>query len=425
MAYSFGGGINPQLGAIDYSPILRGAQQYAQSTAAGSAAIGQGIGNALASIGQGVQGYYQKKEQKQMEEQAAATFQTMAKENPEFARYLGIQDLEDKALVKSVIKSLGGPAQAIAAAKQIEKFKTDQQSAAVANFLSQGQGQMPSMIDRRKFSPQALQQGESAYLQNALLKSEINKNMREKQVAQPVIMTPSEVKSLRDQGMDFDATPLSNGNFAVTKVSAFAPQAQTNVNVAPGEGAYSKTIGEETAKADTAAYDAASKAVKSIPRIQQTIKLVDEGKATTGVLSGVITDLNRIRTKFLKDIEAGKAVEDTQVLNALLGSRVFEQIQSLGIGARGLDTPAEREFLREVMTGTTQLEPGTIKRLAELSLAKESQAIQSFNERVSAGELDRFFEGTKRTKKLFDVPQIQAPSVGRTRRYNPTTGKLE
>lgn len=425
MAYSFGGGINPQLGAIDYSPILRGAQQYAQSTAAGSAAIGQGIGSALASIGQGVQGYYEKKEQKKMEEQAASTFQTMAKENPEFARYLGIQDINDKALVKSVIKSLGGPAGAIAAAKQIEKFKTDQQAASVANFLAQGQGTMPSVIDQRKFSPQALQQGEAAYLQNALTKSEIAKNMREKQSAQPVKMTASEVKSLRDQGMDFDAMPLPGGNFAVTKVSAFAPAASTNVNVAPGEGAYSKTLGEEAAKSDTAAFDAAQKAVKSIPKLQDTIKLIDEGKATTGVLSSVITDLNRIRTKFLKDKDAGKVVEDTQILNALLGSRVFEQIQALGIGARGLDTPAEREFLREVMTGTTNLEAGALKRLAEMSLQKEVQAIQSLNERIQAGELDRFFEGTKRTKKLFDVPSIQAPAAGRIRRYNPATGKLE
>ena len=54
MAYGFGTTVNPQLGAVDYSNYLRGALSGAQMEAQGTAAIGQGIQNALGSIGSGI-----------------------------------------------------------------------------------------------------------------------------------------------------------------------------------------------------------------------------------------------------------------------------------------------------------------------------------------------------------------------------------
>ena len=42
---------------------------------------------------------------------------------------------------------------------------------------------------------------------------------------------------------------------------------------------------------------------------------------------------------------------NTENLNAMLQMDVFRAIKDLGIGARGLDTPAERDFLIQVMTG--------------------------------------------------------------------------
>jgi hypothetical protein len=42
MAYSFGGGVRPELGKTDYSGYLQGALTGAQGVAAGGAAIGTG-----------------------------------------------------------------------------------------------------------------------------------------------------------------------------------------------------------------------------------------------------------------------------------------------------------------------------------------------------------------------------------------------
>jgi hypothetical protein len=61
MAYSFGGGVRPELGKTDYSGYLQGALTGAQGVAAGGAAIGQGIANLGAGIGEGIKKYQQNK----------------------------------------------------------------------------------------------------------------------------------------------------------------------------------------------------------------------------------------------------------------------------------------------------------------------------------------------------------------------------
>jgi hypothetical protein len=73
MAYSFGGGVQAQLGATDYSSYLRGSLQGAEGVAAGGAAIGQGIQNFGAGIAKGVKGYYEKKEKDEKNQLAVDT----------------------------------------------------------------------------------------------------------------------------------------------------------------------------------------------------------------------------------------------------------------------------------------------------------------------------------------------------------------
>jgi len=70
MAYGFGTGVQAGLGATDYSNYLRGALSGAQMEAQGTAAIGQGIQNALSSIGVGVQKYMKNKEEKLLNKEA-------------------------------------------------------------------------------------------------------------------------------------------------------------------------------------------------------------------------------------------------------------------------------------------------------------------------------------------------------------------
>jgi hypothetical protein len=60
---TFGSGINAQLGAIDYSPILRGAQAQAQGILAGGQGIARGIESMGGSLAKGVEKHYEQQDQ--------------------------------------------------------------------------------------------------------------------------------------------------------------------------------------------------------------------------------------------------------------------------------------------------------------------------------------------------------------------------
>lgn len=58
---TFGQGVNPQLGAINYSPILQGSVAGAQMAAQGGSMIGQGLANLGQEVGKGIEKYGEQK----------------------------------------------------------------------------------------------------------------------------------------------------------------------------------------------------------------------------------------------------------------------------------------------------------------------------------------------------------------------------
>ena len=106
----------------------------------------------------------------------------------------------------------------------------------------------------------------------------------------------------------------------------------------------------------------------------------------------------------MADKAAGKKVADTEILDSFLGSDVFPQINALGIGAKGLDTPAEREFLRQVMTGTISMNKDALIKMTEIRRNIEQRAIDRYNKNVDSGQLDNFFKTTGYKKEKFTIP---------------------
>ncbi len=94
--------------------------------------------------------------------------------------------------------------------------------------------------------------------------------------------------------------------------------------------------------------------------------------------------------------KAGKTVQNTELLEALLGSDVFPMITALGIGAKGMDTPAEREFLRQVFTGTKDLDTKTLERLTEIRRDIELRTVKKYKDNYDKGTYKRFFEESGR-----------------------------
>jgi hypothetical protein len=190
--------------------------------------------------------------------------------------------------------------------------------------------------------------------------------------------------------------------------TAQAPRSFTTIDARTiPETEYGKVVGKLAGEDDTAAYTAATSASQALNKVRQTQDLLARGQAVTGAFAEVQNNVNRV--KKLVTGRPDQSVTDTELLDALLGQEVFSQIQALGIGARGLDTPAEREYLRKVVAGTITLDPQTLKRMTDIRADVMERAVTRFNERVESGEMDRFFRDSGKPKRTIPLPPKPKP----------------
>jgi hypothetical protein len=161
-----------------------------------------------------------------------------------------------------------------------------------------------------------------------------------------------------------------------------------------------KGIGREISKARVASATNIKERVETassiLPKLTETYELINKESATTGFadkLRSSINDAQLAAAKFFNLDTNGEnwvgelqtRVQDTQNLRALLGSEVFPQIKLLGIGARGIDTPAERDFLLQVLTGSTSMDAETLKVLLARRITDAYGTVQSYNEDLESG----------------------------------------
>ena len=173
-------------------------------------------------------------------------------------------------------------------------------------------------------------------------------------------------------------------------------------------GAYTQAAAKGSFERDNAQYDAATTAVENITKLDTILNHLKTSSAITGIGSELLKDVDRLKVFVTNNAAAGKRVSDTELLDAFLGSDVFPMIKALGIGARGLDTPSEREFLRQVMSGTTPMNKETLVRLTQFRRDIAERAMKKFNDRVDKGEMDRFFAGSGIGKtRIESVPSKQ------------------
>jgi hypothetical protein len=145
-----------------------------------------------------------------------------------------------------------------------------------------------------------------------------------------------------------------------------------------------KAVSDFDVKETNAVYTAAKDAKKQLVKIDETIKQLNESDAITGFGANFLKGIERIKAKVGSDAAKGVVV-DTQYLDALMGSEVFAMIKALGVGARGLDTPAEREFMRQVITGELPMEKGTIMKMAQFRKQAALESIDEYRKFEDAG----------------------------------------
>jgi hypothetical protein len=185
-------------------------------------------------------------------------------------------------------------------------------------------------------------------------------------------------------------------------------------------GTYADVAAKGVAESDLATKSAAQNAVRVIPKLQETLSLIESPDTNIGLFANLQTGIDRFIAE-LGGEEARKSLSDTQILQKYLGSDVFAALGALGLGSKNMDTPAEREFLMEVMTGKITDSRGALKRLAEERLSAQQDALDKYNRMVDSGEFG-YFKGTpleSRFGKLEYKPyEKQAIAAGAIRQYN-------
>ena len=189
------------------------------------------------------------------------------------------------------------------------------------------------------------------------------------------------------------------------------PKTGTSItNVLPAQAkaqtAYGGVVGTAQGNRDDNLVTSAKAAKTSLPKILETEKLLNEGNLNTGLGASIADVFSKAQAQFLNDKKAGKKVSDSEYLDSLLGSAVFDQLSALGIGARGLDTPAERDFLLQVVTGKRTLNRDSLKRITQFRKAAALRSIGDYNDALDSGELDEYQKTLGRTFNRMETPQL-------------------
>jgi hypothetical protein len=190
------------------------------------------------------------------------------------------------------------------------------------------------------------------------------------------------------------------------------------------ETEYGKVVGKDSATRDVNLIDAAEGAAKNLPKMYETRALIEKGDINTGLARSVQDVVSQAQSKFLADKKAGKNVSDSEYLDSLLGSDVFPQIAALGIGAKGLDTVAERKFLQEVITGSRDLSRDTLLRMVDFRIGASEKAVDTYNERLGKGEFKKYQDTTGRTLKKAEKPKTRDSSGATGQTSSGTTYKV-
>jgi hypothetical protein len=171
--------------------------------------------------------------------------------------------------------------------------------------------------------------------------------------------------------------------------------------------------GGETATSNRKLHTAAVDAVPQIKKISNLIDQARNSEALTGFGSTVLKNMQRVVARLGSDAAAG-LVSDTEMLDVMMGSEVFPMIKALGVGARGMDTPAEREFMRSVLTGSLALNKETIIQMAEIRLNAAKGTVARYNGMVDNGSLDNFFLNSNIPKARIEVGGEKQPTETNT-----------
>jgi len=170
------------------------------------------------------------------------------------------------------------------------------------------------------------------------------------------------------------------------------------------ETAFNKAVGAKEGEDIVSFVKRVEAAPKNIAKIDEVLGILKSGGAVTGFGAETRLNLERAMSLFGNDVKSGKRVVDTQILDALLGSDVFPSLQAMGLGSKNIDTPNEREYIRQVITGTINFDNDALIRLTQIRRNVETNAIKEYNQKLESGRFDSYSKAASRKLEKIEVP---------------------
>jgi hypothetical protein len=183
------------------------------------------------------------------------------------------------------------------------------------------------------------------------------------------------------------------GNLVKEVTLGQAAQTGTKVEVNTGDmetaaqKSKGRVIGQDIAADLSATRKSAQSANENLPRMYAALNIIKTKDINTGIGASFFNIVNKVRQQYLNDKAAGNVVQNNEYLDSLLGKDVFNAISDLGIGARGIDTPAEKDFLLEVVTGKRSLNKEALIDMTELRIKTTEENVIKFNTALKNGDL--------------------------------------
>lgn len=183
------------------------------------------------------------------------------------------------------------------------------------------------------------------------------------------------------------------------KVGESPKAAKTTINVSTGgkiEEAGGKAFSEEQGKYLSETLKTARMAPQMIRDADRAIALIN-----SGVFSGKAANFQAEAARTMKamGIPVGPEVTNTEQLSALLADKVLNAIHTSGLGARGMDTPAERVYVEKAKLGDKTLDRETLITGANLLRKSAEYAIRNYND-VAGSVPQSWFQGSGAPRTL-------------------------
>ena len=171
------------------------------------------------------------------------------------------------------------------------------------------------------------------------------------------------------------------------------------------EGAYAKAAGEKGFEIDHEMVQQTYNMYNAAREGNVAARILASGKAYTGSLAPVQLSVEKLKAFLTNDGKLADSITATEVLAAMTGKQVFPMIGELGIGARGLDTPAERKFLQGVMTGDISNDPNALLKLNIMARRRQDAFAQRFNQKLKSGDLSKYEKARGKLSPM-ELPEL-------------------